>query len=73
MTKRFSEQGQALVEYVLMLAVALSVVGIVGYGFRRIVLHAWQAVTCDVAAACPRCPVDEEIKNRIANGACKDE
>jgi len=64
------QKGQALIEYVLMIFVVISVVGILGYGFREILLSVWQLMSCDITAACPSCPVDPSIKNKIAS-VCK--
>lgn len=65
-------KGQVLVEYILMIALALSLMGFIGYSFRRITSFVWQQMTCEIAAPCPHCPSDPSIKNRLYPGACKD-
>ncbi|MCC7441377.1 MAG: hypothetical protein IT285_07080 [Bdellovibrionales bacterium] len=62
------EGGQAIVEYVVMLGVTVTIVGTLAQGLRAIILVLWQTMTCDISAACPTCPPAEEIRNKIANG-----
>jgi hypothetical protein len=51
------EQGQAVVEYILMLVLAVSIVTILAYGFRKSIMSLWVTLSREVAAACPRdCP-----------------
>lgn len=64
------EDGQAIIEYLLMLMVSVSVVAGLATALRKIVLFLWQGMTCDIAAACPGCPVEPEIHNRLAP-ACR--
>ncbi len=47
------ENGQAVVEYILMVSLAVMAIGIIGVGFRKIVMSLWQSFFKDVAAACP--------------------
>jgi hypothetical protein len=49
-------QGQALVEYLLMLSVAITLVVIIQQGLKTSVFHLWKSFTCDIVAACPGCP-----------------
>jgi len=56
------DEGQAVVEYVLMIVLALGVVGIVGVGFRRIAATLWETFTRDITAACPGCPADPRYR-----------
>lgn len=64
------EDGQAIVEYLLMLMVAISIVAILASGVRRIVLGLWQVMACEISAACPHCPPPEEVVGKIASN-CK--
>jgi len=64
------ESGQALIEYMLMIFVVVSTVGIITAGFREIILSVWQLMSCEVSAACPSCPVDLAVKNKLAS-VCK--
>jgi Flp pilus assembly pilin Flp len=55
--KNPSEEGQAIVEYILMLVVVMSVVTILAVGFRKSIYSIWNLISRDVAAACPKdCP-----------------
>jgi hypothetical protein len=58
------ESGQAVLEYVLMLSMAVGVVVLIAVGFRRSIFHVWKGFTRDVAAACPACPANDEAKFR---------
>ena len=50
------EDGQALVEFMLMMAVSISVVSIIGTAFRKSLLNIWKQLTGEITAACACCP-----------------
>jgi Flp pilus assembly pilin Flp len=50
------EGGQAVVEYILMLAVALTIVITISQGMRGSLLGFWKTLSREIAAACPGCP-----------------
>lgn len=52
----FEENGQALVEYVLMLAVSLSIVAAIGYGFKNALVKLWGIYHKEISSPCPACP-----------------
>ncbi len=54
--------GQALVEYVLMLLVAVSLVAIMTTAFRKTVIHLWGFYIQQISAACPGCPVNPKYR-----------
>jgi predicted membrane protein len=56
------ESGQAILEYVLMMSMAVGVVIIIGVGFRRSIFHVWKGFTREIAAACPGCPPNPDAK-----------
>ncbi|MEK7690577.1 MAG: hypothetical protein AAB425_06120 [Bdellovibrionota bacterium] len=58
------QKGQAVVEYVLSLLMAMAVLGIIATGFRRTLIALWVGLAKDVAAPCPGCPPPPEIKTR---------
>ena len=60
---RQNEEGQAIVEYILMLLLAVSVVTILGFGFRKSVMTLWVSVTRDIAAACPQRDCQKDTSN----------
>lgn len=63
--RRTDERGQAVVEYILMLVLVISFVGMIAFGFRSSVVKLWQSFSRDVSAACPRdCPPKENIRIR---------
>jgi hypothetical protein len=47
--------GQAVVEYVLMVTVAVSLVSVIGIGFRQNVVKIWIYYIGQISAACPGC------------------
>ena len=65
------EKAQVIVEYVLMLAMAVTVVGSLGYGLKKILLYLWKQISCDVSAACPHCPATDQVKNAGFGGSCR--
>ena len=69
---RSDESGQAVVEYILMLLVAIGVVAVMANGFKRIILGLWQEMACDIAAPCPDCAPPGSVKNRLSSGSCKN-
>ncbi len=62
MQKRRSESGQALIEYVLLIAITLSLVTIMATGLRKAVYSVWGFYTKAIAAPCPGCPAPPEVK-----------
>ena len=58
------DSGQAVVEYVLMVMLALSVVSVIGITFRKTVIRMWEMISKDVAAACPGCPPPSGVSFR---------
>lgn len=52
---RSSESGQAIVEYVLILVVVVTVMGALGRGLRTSVRSVWVALAKEIAAPCPKC------------------
>lgn len=56
--RKLNDEGQAVVEYILMLVVTVSVVSIIGLGFRKTLFKLWSTFSREIAAACPGCPSD---------------
>ena len=59
-----NNQGQAVVEYLLMVAVAVALIGIIGTGFRRGLILLWERMAKDISAACPGCPPSPDVRIR---------
>jgi hypothetical protein len=62
---RRKESGQGILEYILMLAVAVSIFSVLANGFKRIVLTMWQQMACEIAAPCPGCAPPESVRNKL--------
>jgi Flp pilus assembly pilin Flp len=60
----FDESGQAIVEYILTLSIAVGIVTIIAKGFRKALFDLWEEMTKQIAAACPGCPADPHWRIR---------
>ena len=72
--RRNRRKGQAVVEYMAMILVALAIAGALGFGFRSLFLKVWMVMACEITAPCPGCAAPPELKaiaNKISKGACK--
>lgn len=56
------ESGQAVLEYVLGLALAVTFVLAITAIFRRSLLRLWFQITREIAAGCPSCVTDPSIR-----------
>jgi hypothetical protein len=54
-TPRNRERGQAILEFLLMLFVALAVMAGVSYAFRKSLRRFWLGIAREVTAPCPDC------------------
>lgn len=52
------EEGQAVIEYVLMVSVTVGATGALAFGLRKTLLALWSSFAKDIQAACPGCPSD---------------
>lgn len=57
-----SEEGQAVVDYILTLAIIVTVVTVLSLGFRTSLFKLWQTFAREISAACPDCPPDPSIR-----------
>jgi hypothetical protein len=56
MRQRKQESGQAIVEYVVTLMMALLILSIVTAGFNASLRKTWKKLAFQIAAGCPTCP-----------------
>ena len=78
MTRAFSskikgKKGQAVLEYILMALVVLSIASALAFGLRRIAFKVWFQMACRITAPCPHCQPLPDIKavaNKAVNGSC---
>ncbi len=68
MGKRSNQSGQAIIEYVIMLAIVLSVSGVIQFGMTRSRNKLWKKIICEVSAPCPGCASPESAKNTLRSG-----
>ena len=66
-----NESGQAIVEYIVVISIALMITGILAVGFSRIYQFLWKKMVCEVAAGCPTCPAPQEVKDMKFPGNCR--
>lgn len=57
-----NDRGQAVVEYVLMLAIVVAMIGVMSTGFRRALISLWGKMARDISAPCPGCPPPPEVR-----------
>jgi hypothetical protein len=69
--RRQNNNGQVLVEYLLMLVMAMSLVLIIQNSLRKSTFSLWKSFTCDVVAACPGCPYSPSNSNSTLRCAAR--
>lgn len=57
-----NDEGQAVIEYVLMVSVTVAATGALAFGLRKTLFAIWQTFAKDITAACPGCPADPSIR-----------
>ncbi len=57
-----NESGQALLEYVLSLVIAVALISAFSLALRRPVGRVWQRLAKEIAAPCPDCPGNDRIR-----------
>jgi hypothetical protein len=58
-------RGQALIEYILLLAIATGMAVLLYRGFIGASRKLQGGLTCEIAAACPNCPVSSEMASAV--------
>lgn len=53
-----NESGQSMVEFILTLMLAVSMVALMSIGFKNSLQKFWVGLTQEVAAPCPKCKFD---------------
>lgn len=48
--------GQVIVEYIIMLSLAIGVVAIMARAFKGTIIGLWKTFAKEISAACPKCP-----------------
>lgn len=56
------DSGQAIIEYILTLSIAMAVIVILSAGIRRPMSRVWSTLAREIAAACPTCPKEARIR-----------
>lgn len=60
--KAHPTSGQAVIEYIITLALIISVITIMASGFRRSLNKMWEFYAKQISAPCPGCPPDPNIR-----------
>jgi len=64
--------GQAILEYVVVLAIVIGISAILQYGVSKTRNKIWKWMICQVSAACAECNPTESAKKTLpAAGPCK--
>jgi hypothetical protein len=69
-----NQSGQAIVEYILLLSMIISMTGIMIAGVRSNRDKMWKRILCEVSAACPDCKSTQGAKSALPNSgfSCKN-
>jgi hypothetical protein len=66
--KHSPRSGQAVIEYVMLLLIILTMGGIMRYGVQTARDKLWKKIICDVSAPCPGCAAPASAKNALPKG-----
>ncbi len=67
-----SRSGQALIEYILLLSIILSITGLIVAGVKTTRDKMWKQMICDISAACETCRSTESAQRALPrSGDCK--
>jgi hypothetical protein len=69
-----AQSGQAIIEYILLFAIILSMAGLIVGGLSKTRDKMWKGMLCEVSAACPTCRSTDSAKTIFpSSGArCKN-
>jgi hypothetical protein len=71
--KRRDQSGQAVVEYVVLLAVILGVAAVIQFGVQKTRDKLWKFMICKISAPCPSCSATESARSVLPKGGnCPD-
>lgn len=57
--------GQAVIEFILVLFVALTIMGVISIGLKRMIYDFWFTMACEIIAPCPTCNPGEEMAAKL--------
>ena len=70
--KRLNQSGQAILEYVLVLAIVFSLMSMIMVGVRNTRDKTWKRMLCDVATMCADCKPPSSVDGILPKaGKCK--
>lgn len=58
------DSGQAIVEYILMVAVVVAIIGVLSVGLRGVLVKVWGKMARDIAAPCAGCQPPPDVRIR---------
>lgn len=59
-----NDSGQAILEYILMLSLAVTIVGVFATGLRKALAAIWESMARTISAPCPGCPPPPDVRIR---------
>ncbi|NDG85432.1 MAG: hypothetical protein EBX52_10420 [Proteobacteria bacterium] len=72
MGKKRNDSGQAILEYMIVLLIIVSISGVIQFGVSKSRNKLWKWMICQISAACPGCnPTASANKTLQSGGPCK--
>lgn len=71
MSNHSKQSGQAIIEYIILLTIILSMTGLFVASVRSSRDSMWKQMICDVSAACPDCKSTDSAKSALPNSKTK--
>ncbi|MBS1959753.1 MAG: hypothetical protein JST80_09800 [Bdellovibrionales bacterium] len=69
--RRHSESGQAIIEYVILLTIILTITGLFVAAVRSSRDKMWKQMICDISAACPDCHSPQSAQDALPKSGVK--
>ena len=67
---RLKNSGQAIIEFIMMMAAAIAMALLLGAGFQKSAGGLWKSIFCEVSAPCPSCSAPDQVKRASIGGKC---
>lgn len=70
-TLTHDQDGQAITEFIVMMAAAVGIALILGGGLQKGAGSVWKSVFCEVSAPCPTCNPPDQVRRASIGGKCR--